>query len=397
MSGPENELSSTLQRQAEQFARRGGHDLDLDQVVSRAGEIRRGRRMRATMVMAAVVLAIAVPVGVTVIGDDPTKQVQPAPQPTPQPDLSPLTIKGLETGDKPATGYAEAGRLQPGDISNSLPDGQEPAELARVGEDFLVGFQDETGELVARYLTVDGVVGEDLPASYGFGVTPGGETAAIVQPDGTVIAYQDHGTKQVQVGKIPAAGSYTLSAVLGSDCSPGGDCTVFVSTTDEDPKLWAIAVGSDPRVVFKGLRGAVGVTYEFTAGYVSVSDDGSCSEVRDGGDGVLWKTCDNRFVAFSPGAKYLIGTGPYGSGLGDAQLTILDAPSGKVILDLTTAEGATITTMTWEDDDHVLATIIEDNTWAVVRIGLDGEREYALGPISTGDDLRSPFFIADQR
>ncbi len=396
-SNTENELSSTLQRQADQFARRGGHDLDITQVVSRAGEIRRGRRMRATMVMAAVVLAIAAPVGMTVLDDNPTKQIQPAPQPAPQPNLSPITINGLKAGDKPTAGYAEAGRLQPGDVSNSLGTGQEPAALARVGEDFLIGFQDETGELVARYVTADGVVGEDQPASYGFGVSSGGDTAAIVRPDGTVIAYQDRGTKQIPVGQIPAAGGYTVSGILGNDCSPGGDCTVYVSTNDEDPKLWSIVAGSAPQLVSQGLRGAVDVTFEYTAGFVSVSDDGSCSEVRDGGEVTLWKTCDNSFVAFSPSRKYLLGKPAYFDGLGVGALTILDAPSGSVILDLETVKGATITSMTWEDEDHVLATIIEDNAWALVRIGLDGNREYALGPISTGDVDRPPFFIAGQR
>ena len=76
MNGPGNnpvndrDLTTTLNRRADDFARLGGNDLDLSQVVSRAGEIRRGRRMRASMMMAAVVVAVAVPVGITVIGSD---------------------------------------------------------------------------------------------------------------------------------------------------------------------------------------------------------------------------------------------------------------------------------------------------------------------------------------
>jgi len=393
-TNPENDLSSTLARQAEQFARRGGADLDLAQVVSRAGEIRRGRRMRATMAMAAVVLAVAVPVGVTVLNDPTTPG---GIVPAIQPDNSPITLAGLETGDKPDGGYAEAGRLQPGSLDNSLPDGQEPAELAQVGEDFLIGYQDDQGELVARYITFDGVVGTDVPASYGFGVSPGGGTAAVVGPDGTVVAFQDRGTKQVEVGQVPAAGSYTVSGIRGRDCSPGGDCTVYVSTNDEDPKLWAVAPGTAPRVVHPGLQGAASLSNQLVAGNVSVTSDGSCSQVRNDGDEVQWETCESSLVAFSPGGRHIAAKPAYYDGLGVGQLTILDAQDGARVLDLRTVDGATITSTTWDGDDHILATITEKGAWAVVRFSLDGNRELALGPIITTDDLRPPFFLAGQR
>lgn len=395
-NSPENDLSSALSRQAEQFARRGGHDLDLTQVVSRAGEIRRGRRMRATMVMAAVALAIAVPVGVTVVNDGPTRPEQLLP--ADQPDFSAITLDGLASGDRPAVGYAQAGRLQPGDLPNSLPAGQEPADLAAVGEDFLIGFQDDSGDLVARYVTADGVVGEDRPARYGFGVTADGSTAAIVQPDGTVVAYQDGGT-QVVVGQVPAAGSFGVAGIRGNDCSPGGDCTVFVSTNDEDPKLWAVSPGISPNTIYRGLRGAVGLSAEYVAGYVSVSqtEAASCSEVRGLDAETLWKTCDRSLATFSPDGRHLLGRGPFLSGTGDGQLTVFEAATGEVVLDLTTEPDAVITAITWEGEDHVLATVLEKGTWALVRISLNGGREVALGPITAADDVRAPFLVAGQR
>src|SRR5690606_21313117 len=89
---PENELTATLRRQADRYAAAGGTDLGLDQVLSRAGEIRRGRRMRATMVMAAVVVALAVPVGITTLGNDPTKPKTPTPAAAP--DGSSISLDG---------------------------------------------------------------------------------------------------------------------------------------------------------------------------------------------------------------------------------------------------------------------------------------------------------------
>ena len=88
----DNELTSTLAREAERFTTRHGGDVSIEQVMARAGEIRRGRRMRATMVMAAVVLAAAVPVGITVLnpGSDSNK-----PTPAAAPNTDALGLEDL--------------------------------------------------------------------------------------------------------------------------------------------------------------------------------------------------------------------------------------------------------------------------------------------------------------
>jgi hypothetical protein len=113
---------------------------------------------------------------------------------------------------------------------------------------------------------------------------------------------------------------------------------------------------------------------------VSISDSGSCSEVRDHDDKPLWKTCDYRFLEFSPDGKYLLASGAYGDGFGDGTLAVLDAESGDVVLDLKTSGGAAIPMMQWEDDSHVLAVVSDQKRWSVQRISLDGQREYAVQP-----------------
>src|SRR5690242_4049212 len=75
----DNELTSTLTREAERFSATHPAGLSMETVMERAGEIRRGRRMRATMVMAAVVLAIAVPVGATVLNNGSNRETPPGP------------------------------------------------------------------------------------------------------------------------------------------------------------------------------------------------------------------------------------------------------------------------------------------------------------------------------
>ena len=87
-STPHRDLGTRLDLRADDFDRLGGTELDLQQVLARAGEIKRGRRLRATMVMAACVLAIAVPTLIASVGRGGDK-VQPAPPH--QADSSPIT------------------------------------------------------------------------------------------------------------------------------------------------------------------------------------------------------------------------------------------------------------------------------------------------------------------
>src|SRR4051812_42343256 len=98
-----NDLNEHLTREADQFVRRGGTELDLAQVLDRAGEIRRGRRLRATLVMAACVLAIAVPTIVVASNHDSTDR--PTPARRVEKNVSPLELSGLEQGRAPHTGY----------------------------------------------------------------------------------------------------------------------------------------------------------------------------------------------------------------------------------------------------------------------------------------------------
>ncbi len=386
---PENELNSTLSRKAEQFARRGGTDLDLAQVVSRAGEIRRGRRMRATMAMAAVVLAVAVPVGVTVL-NDPTKPA--TIQPAAPPDAGPITIDGLKTGDKP-TGYAVAGEIHDGNMTVSLGEGGEPRALARIEGGFLVARQAPDGELAVSFVGVNRAFpARSWPTTGSFVVSEEGRVGAFVRPDGVVMAIQDGGEGVYGFGDLPGDG-FTVVAIEGEDCSETGDCTVYVQTKDQDPKLWAVSATEESKQVYPGMIGAAGITDELVAGQVSYSDAGSCSEVRDRENALLWKTCDFRFSSFSPNGQNLLGAQAYGDGFGDGQLSVLDARSGRVVLDLKTDDGATVTAATWEDDEHVLATVYEQGRWALIRIALNGAREYALAP-EAGEDIATPFLVA---
>ena len=129
-----------------------------------------------------------------------------------------------------------------------------------------------------------------------------------------------------------------------------------------------------------------------------------CSAVSSRVGAQRWTTCPDGATSgkqaqtFSPDGKHLLGTESYYDGEGNSELVILDAGSGKVVLDLRVAGFGTekqgvIRQMMWEDDSHVLALVREGNEFAVVRIGLDGEREYALAPEAGIDFDTAPFTL----
>lgn len=386
-----DQLTRALTEKGERFAHQHSGDISMDSVLARAGEIRRGRRMRATMVMAAVVLAIAVPIGITVLGDDTPSRNKPLPS-KPVDDSS-ITIDGLTNGDAPKTGYLSGNEFVDGDGSKTFDDAPgDPVSVARLTDGYLVARQDEEGNLVARFVPDSGEASRTWPINAGFAVSPKGNVGAFVQPDGTVVAVQDGGSRYFDLAKIP---NETLEVVAaeGENCSEEVGCTVFVESNDDDPKVWAVSPNGKPTVVGGGLKSLAGVSDDRFAGIVSITDTGSCSEVQAADGKKIWATCDNRFVAFSPNGQRLLATGPYGDSMGDAGLTFLSAETGENELDLSTVQDAVITQMRWEDDEHVLAVVFEKGRWAVLRIDLYGDREYAAPPVQGTDDLMSPYVL----
>jgi hypothetical protein len=392
-----DQLTHTLQRQADRFAASGGASLDLEQVVSRAGEIRRGRRMRASMVMAAVVLAVAVPIGVTALGADSTKPKEPTP--ATKPDNSDIGLGDLKTGKEPKSGYLDGKTLiTPDGTKIQLGDIGEPSEIARLSGGFLVStFDPDNGKMTARFLGDDGVSSpQTWPVEGGFAVSKEGNVGAFVQPNGTVIAVQDAGSRPTELGKLPAGGTYSAAAVDGENCSGRSEetgCTVYADDNSSTPGVWAITPHTAAEPAFPKFRKLNDISVDGSAaGLVSASDDGSCSEVRDVEDVQLFETCDYSLTSFSPDGKYVLAGPAYLDGPGDGQLAVLDANTGHVVLELGTAENGLVQQLIWEDDTHLLTTVYEAGQWAVERIEINGYREYATKKAADVDDsYSSPF------
>jgi len=391
----ETDLSTRLTLEADTFFRNGGTELDLSQVLNRAGEIRRGRRMRATMLMAACVLAIAAPTALVVTNRHVTTQ----PQPTQhgRVDESPLALGDLPVGDSPHHGFSEDGTWQLRVAANGLGGlrGQ-VAAAAAVKDGAMVAMRRESGEMTAYFIYEQGGVSEQswpMESGSAFAVSDGGNVAAFVEPDGTVVAVQDRGTQSFELGTIPRGTGFTAVAVDYEDCSEGAACNVYAATRGGEPETYLLQPGTTPKALSPALAHTTDVSSGRFAGFTSISDTGSCSAVRDAKLTTLWKSCDHRLLAFSPDGKHLLASGAYGDGMGDGELAVLDSDNGKVVLDLKTAAEGVLTQMVWEDDEHLLAVMHQPGRWAVLRIGLDGSREYAVEPVKAEDDTASPFVL----
>ncbi|MFL6159843.1 MAG: hypothetical protein ACJ72D_27460 [Marmoricola sp.] len=415
-STPENDLTLTLARQADRYVERGGHDLDLDGVLARAGEIRRGRRMRASMVMAAVAVAVAVPLGITVLGDDGTSSPNPpvaTRSPSPKGDDSPISLDGLGTGKAPRTGYflRDTWTSPDGTLKDDGPDSFGPTDVAVLDGGLLVVHSINGNRTVSFIDASTGKSDNSWPiGDGGLAVSPGGNVGAFVQPDGTPVVVQDAGSRYYELPRIPISdvgGDVTqIVSVVGENCSgrgEGASCTVFVNQDGETQRVWTSTTHGTAQQVDAGFKAvtAVDPTTGYTSGITDYKEDlSTCSATQRGATALkppsganLWETCDYRLLQFSPDGKYLLASGSTASGNGDSSLAVLDAVTGKVVLDLHTAENAVVVNAIWEDGTHLLANVLDSGRAAIVRISTDGTRQLAVAPVTPEDSTISPFHL----
>ena len=394
-----HDLTTRLSHEAERFDRLGGSPLDLSQVLDRAGEIKRGRRMRATMMMAAVVLAVAVPTALIETKGHSDKPVTPAHHV--RVNTSPLSLDGLKQGDRPHTGWFEGNVwTNPDGAQVQVSGGDDPIAVARVGDSLLVAAAGESGTRVSLIppAGTDGVPVQSWPIDGGIAVSPKGNVAAFVRPDGVVMAVQDAGPRSFELGRIPSGSGFTAIVVQGEDCSGRSEetgCKVYARSGVQKLRTYVTEPHETvAKTVDINLVKTVDVAADGRfAGIASAGDTGSCSWLLDPDRTVRWETCENALVSFSPDDKHLLAGPAYGDGAGDSSVSILDPGTGERVLHLVTAPEVFIGATTWEDDTHLIAAVYQQGKWALVRIGLDGKREIAVSPVAGQDPYVAPFLL----
>lgn len=361
-------------------------------VRQRARRIQRRRTMAAGAAVAAV-LAIAVPVGLTLTGPAQRSDVPPATQ-TPS-VTGPVRIdpRSADVGDQPAgvplidlTGPTVAA----GSAELDLP---KPYEQMTPYMDGWVAVVNDQGVRTVEFLDDNLRVIDTGPDSSPLTVAGDGTRLAFASYDGnhwSVIDLDANGARQERWTSLPpgprAAEVSTVGFVSDTETvvsvvDPGdGSTTTFLADgTGTEVLPWFVkAVSASP------VTGMV-------AGITSVDGAESCSAVVEGR--VLnvtpdWETCDHQLGAFSPDGAHIVAFADVPDGPSPT-VSILDASTGEPVVDfeVTAARNRVVgiaPEVAWEDDETLLATYVDGDQQWVVRLGLDGTVERVAGPV-TGD------------
>jgi hypothetical protein len=111
-------------------------------------------------------------------------------------------------------------------------------------------------------------------------------------------------------------------------------------------------------------------------------------DVNEGG----WGSCDWRPESFSPDGSRVFALDTRTEGFGPRRAAVLDAETGEVLLDLT-AEGTFGFWPSWESNDSVLLTMVEDDA-AIIRCTVGVGCELATDPKPAApDSLLYPYHL----
>lgn len=386
----ERQLGQQLSRRASGI---DGSPLSMDDVLGRAGQIRRNRRLAAGVGVAAA-LAVIVPIAITAGGAlESKKDVDPArPSPPVQIARTELTLDGLERGEDPGVEY-----FTPDGVV--LPDeGLQPLDRRY---DALVPVTADGSWLAWDR---DGL---DLRShSESFEPQSGSAT------NGTFVSNSD---RSLVAWTFPETGAQTL--IMKS--TTNSDDTVVWDFPDS-PAVDPVDFAGDRAVLYQtmseGETDTIGLATEGTDGPETVELTGDFVKAISADDvnglvavqtrtnkdasgcfGVLdtrtdlrtpiWETCDHSLDEFSPDGRYLLASSPQRSGLGIPSLDIVDARTGVLAASFTPARGSQLQLVgvVWESAETVLAVATEGDETTLLRFGVDGSLEEAVDRLSGVD------------
>ncbi len=355
------------------------HDapVTLDEVRSRAGGIRRRRRIAAG-VGALAVVAVLAPVGLaTMVGGDPA-------------DRSPVATDANGGGDATAgAGLAHLvdGRIVRADGTSFRPqvDGT-PFAFAPLGDGrWVVQTYDEQSPSGTGIWVLDeqGAVLQEYAGSESPITTADDGERAVgwIDRDGGVRVLQAGSDRPVQVGDGTA--DTELIEVRG-DCAAQSGCEVLEETSGRSGRRIARVAGggSQPFLddVFESLSD-VSPDGRLAAGTVSVDEAAaeSCSGVYDRDAGrMLWETCDASGLTFSPDGALVLGVDPFLDGANHTLNIVLDARDGAVVDE----HRGTLYDEQWESASTWLSVAGTDAGQSrIVRHTVGGGTEEVAGPV----------------
>lgn len=336
---------------------------------------------------------------------EPTPSEEPTESEAPPAASTTLSTKGLGQGAPPAIDVLAA--ADPADPSGTWSLVRTSGDSVELSVDQPFGFVPMGNGLVvlvadgdsAAVANIDGTGGEvtrEEVLGYRLAVTDDGSIAAWLAPDGSVHGVEAGGQRTFELPQVDGASE--MGAISGrTTCfeaeSEIGGCTAFVDV-DDPRQAWLTS--SHGIVDVAGSMLSVVDAGDALLGLISVTDEGSCGGLFKKPTKPAWQTCDHTLTSFSPDGSGVLGTDAYLDGFGQRSVAFLDAKDGTLLHEFTSkGRGPTVLQTAWEDEDHALAVVFERGRWSIVRLGVDGSAEIALGPLE-GSDLDRPFVLPEE-
>jgi hypothetical protein len=384
----EDQVHDALHRTADPLER---HPFTVGDVRTRARRIQRRRASLAGAAVAAMV-AVAVPIGLGMVGPAQRSEVPPVTQP-PSP-----TVTGTVRIEPRSAEVVESTTVPLVDVdapSLITPDG--PIALPRAYDtitpylDGWVGVAMDEGRGTLEFLDSDLDVDDSAGPTGGLVVSPDGERIAWSEYTGSqwqvVLADPSGGTERVYTRFAPGPEAQRIEPV-----GFVSDSAVVVRRNDGNGTMTTYLADGDTPVELPGpitAQSASPVTGMVT-GVTSSDLQGSCSAVVDGrartGEAV-WETCDHLLDSFSPDGQHVVGFAPDSDGYGSPTVSILDASTGEPLLDFEVVGSrrqvvAFHDRVAWEGGDSLVLTMLSGDERFVVRLGLDGSVQRVGGASS---------------
>ncbi|MGA8847380.1 MAG: hypothetical protein WB471_12265, partial [Nocardioides sp.] len=254
----------------------------------------------------------------------------------------------------------------------------------RQGAVFEEGFVDlvEAGTVVTTY---------DVRSQ--LAITPDGRTVAFITADDELLFVNgEHGEQTF--GSIERG--VTLSAIIGDgDCSLETGCHPFLEHQDlSERDAYEINYeGPDTSPAPGAMRVNDAADGFLVTVQTDATDTGSCGGLydREGGGRWVFETCDAQVLDLSPTGDHVVGTDPYGDGIGPGYFAILDS-EGDEVARYEADQGYVHSDFVWADATHAVAVVSERGQWKIISLATDGSSEVVLGPIDAESE-RAPFLL----
>lgn len=397
-----DDLTRTLSRELEDRA----HEMDgsLLHLADVRGKARSIRRRRTATAVVGVAAAVAVIIPTVTLVSHTSGKPEPAPvtqTPSPtqtakddghQPAPGVLDVSDLPTGAAPGMEYVTGGSVlhQVGGDTVDIPT-QQPVSSFAVLSDGTHVWQtsDDQGNASVEVQEADGTMHDPVPSTLGLSVSRSHDAAAWLTSDGQVMVVTAGATEPRTLGDPVAAKYGPRIGPFGSDDCIPDYCSVFVDVPggNSPQQPWEVAdyatrpFKDGDMLTVADLAGGVFI------GYTKITDFGSCSILWGGGEFQGFDTCKHTLASISPDGSLVLGTPAYPDGFGSTDIAMYGIHGHPLFQRQSTQQDqASYQVAEWEDGTHVLASFYQGGKWSVVRIASDGSMEYAVAPVTGGEE-----------